>query len=144
MRVRAAKATTGMQRLRPRVDRSFDADLLSFLDEGMKQGRARVVRVGFGQRDISLDLQLCRITAHTAIEWIDDDNKRRFIAADEGKRSAKNGALVRIVDRPATGARWLIEGFQVDIEGSGTLHFARIAGNMSFEIETAEFGPAVY
>ena len=129
---------------RPEPDPAFDAELLEFIGAVMSKGEARIARLSFGEHDIEFDLVVCKVTCYTQIEWIDVDGKRRLIDADHGERSAKHGALIRLLGRRATRIRLVPEGLQVDIEAGGTLHCSRLEGGVSFEIGTARFGPALY
>ena len=131
---------------RPPPDPVFDAELLAPIEAAMARvdGRACAERVSFGAHDIRIEFGMCTVTCHTQIEWLGADGRRRLVDADHNEGSAKHGALVRLLGLPAIGARLLPEGLQLDIEGAGTLHFARVAGGISFEINTAEFGPALY
>ncbi len=143
---RLAGAHEGQPAHRPPEDPAFDAELLAFLHAAMARGNgeARARRVSFGEHDIRMEFGVCTVTCHTHIEWLGADGRRRLVEADHAEGSAKHGALIRLLGQPAVAARLLPEGLQVDIDGAGTLHFARVPGGISFEVTTAEFGPALY
>ncbi len=133
---------------RPPADAEFDAALFGYIDGAMQRGAVQIERVSFGARSIEFEFTRCKLTCYTQIEWIDVSGKRRLIDVEHADHSAKHtskeGALVRLLGRRATAARLLPEGVQIDIEQGGTLHFSRIDGGVSFELLTAQFGPAMY
>ena len=142
---RDAGIVDAMRRVsRPASDAAFDAELLGYINVAMQRGDVRIERVVFGSHSIAIDFALCAVTCHTQMEWIDISGKRRLIAVDQAEYTAKQGALVRLLGHRGTAIRLLPEGLQIDIEGAGTLHFSRIDRGVSFELSTAQFGPALY
>ncbi len=133
---------------RPPADAEFDAALVRYIDDAMQRGDVQVERVSFGAHSIEFDFGRCTLTCYTQIEWLDASGKRRLIDVEHAEHPARHatreGALVRLLGRRATAARLLPEGVQIDIESAGTLHFSRIDGGVSFELLTAQFGPALY